>query len=215
MEAASSSAELFSYDLELSGGGELAGADEAGRGCLAGPLVAAAVVFDYSLMSSGRFGALVEELYDSKQLTARKRENLFPQIIGAASRFTVVVASNQTIDSTGLHITNLRALGLSLKRLSPSPALCLVDGYSLPDHGLNHRAVKKGDCKSACIAAASVIAKVSRDRIMISLAPRYPEYNFAGHKGYATPEHRGAIARHGLCELHRRSFNLGSLPGER
>lgn len=213
MAHARSSAELFGFDLEQCSGGELAGADEAGRGCLAGPLVASAVVFDYSLIDDGRFAILMQELHDSKRLTPERRENLFPRIIAASTRFSIIIASNHTIDRDGLHATNLHVLELSLKRIEPAPELCLVDGYSLGDT-LPHRPLKKGDSRSACIAAASVIAKVSRDRIMRSLDREYPQYNFAGHKGYATREHREAIAKHGFCPLHRRSFNISLPPGE-
>lgn len=209
-----SSADLFSYDMEMSGGGELAGADEAGRGCLAGPLVAAAVVFDYSRVERGRFARLMEELHDSKLLTPEKRESLLPEIIGAASRFAVVVAASRTIDRDGLHITNLRILEQSLKRLSPVSGRCLVDGYPLQDQEFHHEPIKGGDSLSACIAAASVLAKVSRDRVMVSLDSLYPDYNFAQHKGYATREHRRAIAENGFCALHRRSFRINPVKEE-
>lgn len=214
MGASRSSADLFKYDMDYCAGTELAGADEAGRGCLAGPIVAAAVVFDYSQMDVGRFEPLLGTLDDSKRMTAARREQLFPRIIGAASRFSIVVASNHTIDAEGLHKTNLRILGDSLLRLSPCPNLALIDGYSLADSPLSHKSLKKGDSISACVAAASVIAKVSRDRIMRQLDSRYPQYNFAGHKGYATLEHRSAIANHDFCDLHRRSFNTGPLPAK-
>ncbi len=174
--------------------------------------MAAAVVFNYSQGEDGRFQHLRERLDDSKRLTAAMREQLFPAIIGAASRFAIVVASNHTIDERGLHRTNLRVLEESLMRLSPCPGTVLVDGYRLAKSAPAHHPLKHGDSTSACVAAASVLAKVSRDRIMRTLDARYPQYGFAGHKGYATEEHRAAIARHGFCELHRRSFSTGPLP---
>jgi len=210
---ARTAAGLFRFDRERAGGGELAGADEAGRGCLAGPLVAAAVVFDYRLLDSGRYQPLMDRLDDSKRLTAGARETLFPLIIAAASRFTVVAASSSTIDEEGLHRTNLRLLEASLERLAPCPALALVDGYALPpDSPVAHEPLTKGDSTSACVAAASVLAKVSRDRMMRVLHGSYPQYGFERHVGYATRAHRQAIARHGLSPQHRRSFSMGPLP---
>ncbi len=201
-------ADLFAFDADYCGGGELAGADEAGRGCLAGPLVAAAVVFDYS-RGPGAFAALAR-LNDSKKLSRARREELFPLIVGAASRFTIVMAASHTIDDRGLHRTNLALLARSLTSLDPCPPLALVDGYQLPA-GPPHRALKHGDATSACVAAASVLAKVSRDRLMMQLHQRFPQYGFNRHVGYATRDHRQAIAEHGLSSLHRRSFRI-SLP---
>jgi ribonuclease HII len=204
--------DLFHYDMELCGAGEAAGADEAGRGCLAGPLVAAAVVFDYSLFESGRFSLLGERLNDSKKLTARVRADLYPLIIQAASRFAVVQSDSGTIDRRGLHRTNLRALAVCLELVAPPNGLVLVDGrQELPDCNLRHTPVKQGDGRSACIAAASVLAKVTRDRVMQRLHRDYPEYGFDSHKGYAAAAHKEAIARHGYTPVHRRSFNI-SLP---
>lgn len=214
MSAAQPANDLFSFDLEHSRGGELAGVDEAGRGCLAGPLVAAAVVFDYSV-GAVRFQDLDGRLNDSKQLRAAAREELFPEIINAASRFSVVVASNLTIDEEGLHRTNLNLLQRSLLSLDPPPPLALVDGYRIPDSTVEHQMLKKGDARSACIAAASVVAKVVRDRLMGLLHEQFPEYGFDRHVGYATEAHRLAIVNHGLCRYHRKSFkmNLQSLAG--
>ncbi|GBE57131.1 ribonuclease HII [bacterium BMS3Abin01] len=208
-----SAASLFSFDLERGDGGEVAGADEAGRGCLAGPIVAAAVVFDCSLYGSRSFEPLVDRLDDSKRLSAGAREGLYPFIIRNAVRLSIVSAGNMTIDEDGLHRTNLRLLEASLLQLDPCPEHALVDGYALPGSLLEHQPVKKGDARSACIAAASVLAKVTRDRIMRSLHHQFPQYGFERHVGYATKAHRAAIARHGLCRLHRRSFSMGPLPG--
>lgn len=211
MSAAQPATELFSFDLSYSEGGELAGADEAGRGCLAGPLVAAAVVFDYSA-GAVRFQDLDGRLNDSKQLRASVREELFPAIIRAASRFSIVIASNLTIDEEGLHRTNLNLLERSLMSLDPPPGLALVDGYRIPDSTVEHQMLSKGDARSACIAAASVVAKVVRDRLMRLLHEQFPEYGFDRHVGYATEAHRLAIASHGLCPYHRRSFKMNLQP---
>ncbi|MBI5869404.1 MAG: ribonuclease HII [Actinobacteria bacterium] len=205
---------LFEFDLESCGGdGDVAGADEVGRGCLAGPIVAAAVVFDYTLMKPEVISPLLSGLSDSKKLTPKVREQLFPLIIRHASRFTIISYSSRTIDRDGLQKTNLRVLARSLEALEHWPAVALVDGHlSLPECTVPHRPVKKGDSKSACIAAASILAKVTRDRLMMKLHERYPEYGFDGHVGYGSLSHREAIVQFGYSPLHRRSFNV-SLPG--
>lgn len=209
MISASVANSLFHYDVELCGAGEIAGADEAGRGCLAGPLVAAAVVFDYSLFENGRFSRLDEQLNDSKKLTEKVRERLFPLVVEAASRFAIVLADSGTIDRCGLHKTNLKALADSLRLVAPCDGPMLVDGrLALPDCSLEHTPVKQGDGRSACIAAASILAKVTRDRVMQKLHQGYPEYGFHKHKGYAAASHKEAIARYGYTPLHRRSFNI-------
>jgi len=201
---------LFEYDLEACGGdGEVAGADEVGRGCLAGPIVAAAVVFDYSRMKPDALAPLLSGLGDSKKLTAAVRESLFPLITRHAARFSIISYSNRTIDRDGLHVTNLRILGRSLEALMPAPAVALVDGrQGLPECLVDHHPVIKGDTKSACIAAASILAKVTRDRLMHRLHEDYPEYGFDGHVGYGSKGHREAIAIYGFSRLHRRSFNV-------
>lgn len=201
---------LFEYDLEACGeSGVVAGADEVGRGCLAGPIVAAAVVFDYALTKPEVFAPLLKGLGDSKKLTPRMRQYLFPLIIRYASRFTIISYSSRTIDRDGLQKTNLRVLARSLEALEDWPAVALVDGHlRLPDCMVPHQAVTKGDSKSACIAAASILAKVTRDRLMIKLHDSYPEYGFDGHVGYGSLSHREAIALHGYSPLHRRSFNV-------
>lgn len=200
---------LFRYDRELCGGGEAAGADEAGRGCLAGPLVAAAVVFDYSRFEAGRFARLTGTLNDSKKLSVRAREQLYPLVIQAASRVAIVLAGNHTIDRDGLHNTNLRVLGRCLELVAPCSGVMLVDGrQQLPWCSAPHTPLVKGDSISASVAAASVVAKVTRDRVMRRLHQAYPEYSFDSHVGYATVTHKEAIARHGLTPLHRRSFDI-------
>lgn len=196
---------MFSFDRGL-GSALVAGADEAGRGCLAGPLVAAAVLLDYETLSrSDRRG--LSGLHDSKQMKAERREELYPAVLRAASRVSVVVRCVRGIDSRGLHVTNIEALSSALERLAPGDeATCLVDGFSLGECAVPHRAVIEGDGTSAAIAAASVIAKVTRDRYMHGVAREHPGWGFEEHVGYSTPEHRAAIERIGISPLHRRSF---------
>ncbi len=195
---------LFSFDRGL-GSRLVAGADEAGRGCLAGPLVAAAVLFDYENLSAADRRAL-GGLHDSKQMKAEQRAEMFPAVLRAAERVSVVVRCARGIDGRGLHVTNIEALSVALERLAPGEATCLVDGFSLRRCAVAHRAVVEGDGTSAAIAAASVIAKVTRDRYMHRAADRHPGWGFEEHVGYSTPEHREAIERIGISPLHRRSF---------
>jgi ribonuclease HII len=187
------------------GSSRVAGADEAGRGCLAGPLVAAAVLIDYDDLSLADRRALAG-LNDSKQMPREEREGLYPAVLTAATRVSVVIRSARGIDARGLHNTNIEALACALERLQPAGATCLVDGFSLRDCAVPHRAVIEGDGTSAAIAAASVIAKVTRDRYMAQAAEQHPGWGFEDHVGYSTPEHREAIARIGISALHRKSF---------
>ncbi len=196
---------LFTFDRGL-GSRLVAGADEAGRGCLAGPLVAAAVLMDYEALSHADRRALAG-LHDSKQMKPEWREELYPAVLRAASRVSVVVRCVRGIDDRGLHVTNIEALSKALERLEPDDgAICLVDGFSLRDCSVPHRAVIEGDGTSAAIAAASIIAKVTRDRYMHGAAGEHPGWGFDEHVGYSTPEHRAAIERNGISPLHRRSF---------
>jgi ribonuclease HII len=182
----------------------VAGADEAGRGSLAGPLVAAAVLIDYGTLSMRDRRAL-SDLDDSKVRSPDEREELYPSVLRAASQVAVTVRCPRGIDARGLHVTNLAALARSLERVAVPGAACLVDGFSVPS-SVAHRAVVDGDARSAAIAAASVVAKVTRDRYMCRVDSVYPQFGFAGNVGYSTPEHRAAIIEHGLSALHRRSF---------
>lgn len=197
---------LFAFDRGL-GSRYVAGADEAGRGCLAGPLVAAAVLLDYEGLSNSDRRAL-SGLHDSKQMTEAQRLEMYPCVLRAAERVSVVVRCAAGIDRRGLHVTNVEALSLALQRLAPpaEEAICLVDGFHLHACAVPHRRVVKGDATSAAIAAASVIAKVTRDRYMRDVAPRHPGWGFEEHVGYSTPEHRQAIEEIGISPLHRRSF---------
>ncbi len=195
---------LFAFDRRL-GCRYVAGADEAGRGCLAGPLVAAAVLFDYERLTLSDLRAL-SALNDSKQHTPEMREQLYPRVLRAATRVAVTSRCVRGIDERGLHKTNLAALADTLRRVGREGCLCLSDGFPVPDTGFDQRPVVGGDATSAAIAAASVIAKVTRDRFMQRMEEHYPGWEFAAHVGYSTPEHRAAIERLGVSPLHRLSF---------
>jgi ribonuclease HII len=184
----------------------VAGTDEAGRGCLAGPLVAAAVLIDYERLSRSDRLAL-SGLHDSKQMTEEQRHELYPGVLRAAARVSVVVRSAAGIDRRGLHNTNIEALSVALERLAPErEACCLVDGFALPRCAVPHRRVVGGVATSPAIAAPAVFATVSRDRYMREAALRHPGWGFEEHVGYSTPEHRAAIEEIGISPLHRRSF---------
>src|SRR5215207_8400036 len=195
---------LFAFDREL-GCRYVAGADEAGRGSLAGPLVAAAVLFDLERLTLGDRRAL-SRLNDSKQCTGEAREELYPLVLRAAVRSTIVTRCVRGIDARGLHVTNLEALRSALRSVACDGCVCLVDGFRLGDIGFEQRAVIDGDCRSAAIAAASVLAKVTRDRYMWRIAERHPDWEFDTNVGYSTPEHRAAIRQHGISPVHRLSF---------
>ena len=186
----------------------VAGADEAGRGCLAGPLVAAAVLFDYEQLTGRELRALAT-LNDSKQHKAEAREELYPLVLSAAARVTVVSRCVQGIDSRGLHKTNLAALRDAIRGVTrgvPGEVVCLIDGFAVPEFERPQRPVVGGDATSAAIAAASIVAKVTRDRYMHRADQLHPGWNFAEHVGYSTPVHREAIGRQGVSPLHRMSF---------
>ena len=195
---------LFAFDREL-GSRFVAGADEAGRGSLAGPLVAAAVLFDLDRLTLADRRAL-SRLNDSKQHTESAREQLYPLVLRAAARTAIVWRCVRGIDERGLHVSNLAALRAALLRVACAETVCLVDGFKVPEFGFEQRAVIDGDCRSAAIAGASVLAKVTRDRYMRRAAARHAKWDFETNVGYSTPEHRAAIAEHGICCLHRMSF---------
>jgi ribonuclease HII len=195
---------LFKFDRAL-GARFVAGADEAGRGCLAGPLVAAAVLFDLERIGPGEVRAL-GALNDSKQQTPEGRAELFPVILRMAAKVAIVSRCAPGIDTRGLHKTNLAALRDALSRVACEGCVCLSDGFPVAPLGYDQRAVVDGDAKSAAIAAASVIAKETRDRYMRRADATHPGWEFAQHVGYSTPEHREAIERLGVSPLHRLSF---------
>jgi ribonuclease HII len=183
----------------------VAGADEAGRGSLAGPLVAAAVLFDYDRLTLREVRSLTR-LDDSKVHDLEAREALYPLVIKAAVRVAVTSRCVRGIDERGLHVTNLAALSDCLARVAMPGGLCLVDGFRVPDCGHEQEHVIDGDARSAAIAAASVVAKVTRDRYMLRAAEELPGWHFHTNVGYSTPEHRAAILERGISDLHRRSF---------
>jgi ribonuclease HII len=195
---------LFKFDRAL-GVRFVAGADEAGRGCLAGPLVAAAVLFDLERIGPGEVRAL-GSLNDSKQHTPEGRAELFPVILRIATKVAIVSRCAPGIDARGLHVTNLAALRDALSKVACGGCVCLSDGFPVGATGHEQRAVIDGDAKSAAIAAASVIAKETRDRYMRRADAAHPGWEFAQHVGYSTPEHREAIERLGVSPLHRLSF---------
>jgi ribonuclease HII len=195
---------LFRFDRSL-GVRFVAGADEAGRGCLAGPLVAAAVLFDLDAIGPGEVRAL-GALNDSKQHTPEARAELFPVILRYATKVAIVSRCAPGIDARGLHRTNLAALRDALSKVAREGCICLSDGFPVAALGRAQRAVIDGDAKSAAIAAASVIAKETRDRYMRRADATHPGWDFAQHVGYSTPEHRDAIERLGVSPLHRLSF---------
>jgi ribonuclease HII len=183
----------------------VAGADEAGRGCLAGPLVAAAVLFDVEALGVREVRALTA-LNDSKQHDPEARDALYPVVLRTAVKAAVVSRCVRRIDGHGLHRTNLAALREALLRVARPGCLCLTDGFAVPAFGFEQRAIVDGDATSAAIAAASILAKVSRDRFMHRADERHPGWDFRSHVGYSTPEHREAIQRRGVSPLHRLSF---------
>lgn len=194
---------LFAYEQALARAGlsPVAGADEAGRGACAGPLVVAAVILRDQLPG----------LADSKALTPKKRDALFDVITNHAE-VSVVTISAQEIDTRGLHKSNIEGMRRALMGLRSVPAYVLTDGFPVAGLGTPGLAVWKGDQVSASIAAASIIAKVTRDRMMQELDSSYPEYGFAIHKGYVTSQHQQALREWGVSPVHRISFaNVGEV----
>ena len=183
----------------------MAGADEAGRGCLAGPLVAAAVCLDVERLTGARARPLAD-LNDSKQHTAARREELYDAVLACAEQVAVIAVSAPEIDRVGLHRSNLAALERVLRRLMPIPQVCLTDGFAIGAEDIPSQRMIGGDARSASIAAASIVAKVTRDRLMHRLSDRYPGYGFDSHVGYITPEHTRAVRELGPTPIHRRSF---------
>jgi ribonuclease HII len=190
---------LYGYERALARRGltPVAGIDEAGRGACAGPLVVGAVV-----LPPGKRGE-VPGLADSKLLTAAARERVYAQVVRRAAAWSVVVIPPQEVDRIGLHVANVQGMRRALSQLAASPAYVLTDGFPVPGLDVPGLAVWKGDRVAACIAAASVIAKVTRDRLMCELHERFPAYDFATHKGYCTEAHQAALMEHGPCSEHR------------
>lgn len=180
----------------------VAGVDEVGRGCLAGPVMAAAVVLDARPSLSG--------LRDSKLLTAAQRDRLYDQII-AKTAWTIAAVEPDEIDRINIHRASLEAMRRAVTTLAPLPDFVLVDGFRIPGLFLPQRSIVHGDRRCSAIAAASIVAKVTRDRRMTALHEQDPRYGFDRHKGYATSVHLAAVARFGYSPAHRRSFRPPSL----
>lgn len=184
----------------------IAGVDEAGRGPCAGPLVVAAVILED--LNSPKFS----QIRDSKELSESKRESLFDLIMEVAVSVSVIEISPAEIDERGVHAANLDGMRRAVKGLTPEPAYVLTDGYAIEGLAIPNVAVWKGDQVVTAISAASIIAKVTRDRLMLELDLKYPQYGFAKHKGYITAAHTAALQEHGPCVEHRTSFsNIAAL----
>jgi ribonuclease HII len=194
--------------LQRRGFRTVAGADEAGRGACAGPLVAAA-----AMLPEGKRGE-IDELADSKLLTPAARERVYEQVVARALAWSVVIVPATEVDARGLHVCNLAAMRRALASLTTPPEYVLTDGFPVDGLGVPGLAVWKGDRVAACVAAASVLAKVTRDRIMVDLDGQFPGYGFAVHKGYITDEHSAALKEHGPCAEHRFSYvNVAAVSG--
>jgi len=193
---------LTGYERVLARAGlsPVAGIDEAGRGACAGPLVVAAVAFEPRKL------ARLHGIADSKALTAKAREKAYDEVAATALAWNAVVIPSTEIDQLGLHVCNIAGMRRALAGLECQPAYVLTDGFAVRGLGVPALAMWKGDEVAACVAAASVMAKVTRDRLMRELHLRYPEYGFARHKGYSTPAHMKALSAHGPCPEHRQSF---------
>jgi ribonuclease HII len=192
--------DLYFYEqaLRASGFAPVAGADEAGRGACAGPLVAGAVVLPPDLRLIG--------LNDSKLMTAKARDRVYEEIVASALAWAVAVIPAPEVDRTGLQRANYAALRQAVAALAVRPRLAIFDGFDVPGVTVLSHALVKGDRLAACIAAASVVAKVTRDRIMAQLHAVHPRYGFDAHKGYATASHQAALNRLGPCPEHRLSY---------
>ena len=189
---------LWQFELEMATMGfeRIAGVDEAGRGPLAGPIVAGAVILAHP----------IKGLNDSKLLSEAQREDLYAQITNGDHLYGCAIISHEYIDKHGIQQANFGAMLEAVLQLSPAPDYLLVDGFRIPGCVLPHLRIVKGDRRSQSIAAASIIAKVTRDRLMVELDGQYPGYGFAKHKGYCTDEHLAALDRLGPCAIHRQSF---------
>lgn len=196
----------FECELWQTGLTRVAGVDEAGRGPLAGPVVAGAVLFPRDWLAKGLDGKL-RGLNDSKQLTEAEREKFYEVITSHPEIcFAHAVVDSETIDRINILQATHRAMNLALEQLRPAPQHVLVDGSPVHSLRFPNTPLVKGDARSYSIAAGSVIAKVTRDRLMLEFDKQYPGYGFAAHKGYGTPEHLAAIAALGPCPIHRKSF---------
>jgi ribonuclease HII len=187
--------------LQKSGIKRIAGVDEAGRGACAGPLVVAAVIL------ADLENSLLEEVRDSKELSPAKREKLFPQILDNSISYSIIEISPFEIDAKGLHKCNIEGMRRAINSLTVQPDYVLTDGYEVPGLSIANLAVWKGDQVALSISAASIIAKVHRDRLMTELDREYPGYRLSEHKGYATAAHDTALRELGVSSIHRRSYS--------
>ena len=187
--------------LYAAGISPLAGVDEAGRGACAGPLVVASVILRNPHASE------LAKVRDSKEISEKNREDLFDVVTKAALSLSVVIISSQEIDARGVHAANLDGMRRAVQGLDITPAYVLTDGYAIEGLALPNLAVWKGDQVVTCISAASIIAKVTRDRIMREMDLIYPEYGLASHKGYITKTHTAALQKYGVTPIHRRTFS--------
>ena len=184
----------------------IAGVDEAGRGALAGPVCAAAVILPQDLV--------IEGINDSKKLTEKKREQLFDVIINSAIAYSIDFSSPSVIDEINIKQATSLAMHNAVKNLNVSADFVIIDGNDKIPYDIPYRYIVKGDAKSQTIAAASILAKVSRDRLMVELDKEYPEYGFAKHKGYGTKVHCEAIQKYGVLPVHRRNFMTAKVLGK-
>ncbi len=191
---------ISAFEIEAYNNGYnlIAGIDEAGRGPLAGPVVAAAVILPK--------GACIPSIDDSKKLSEKKREQLYNVITKEAISIGTGIVDEKTIDEINILQASIRAMKIAIEKLSVMPDFILSDAVSLADLNIPQKAIIKGDSKSISIAAASIIAKVTRDRLMYEYHKKFPTYNFAFNKGYGTEEHLKMLKKYGPCEIHRRSF---------
>ena len=189
----------FERNARSAGYARIAGLDEAGRGPLAGPVVAAAVVLPPDLFITG--------VTDSKQVPEPERERLYDEIRGQALCFGIGIVDELTIDEVNIYQATIIAMERALQALSPQPDYLLLDAMTLSRISIPQKSLIKGDCRSHSIAAASILAKVTRDRLMRDLHKKFPQYNFEKHKGYGTKEHLALIQKYGPCDAHRKSFN--------
>ncbi len=193
------------FERQIGAAGRYAGVDEAGRGPLAGPVVAACVILPPDCE--------IRYLNDSKKLSAKRREALYEEICEKAVAFGIGMAGPELIDEVNILQATYAAMRDAVRAVAPPPELLLNDAVTIPDLAIPQIPIVKGDSKSLSIAAASILAKVTRDRYMIRMDALYPQYGFARHKGYGTKAHREALQRCGPCPIHRRTF-LGKILGE-
>ena len=192
--------DVFERACQRNGYRQIAGIDEAGRGALAGPVIAAAVILPINCGIKG--------LKDSKQLTPKQRDRLYDEIYSVAVSVGIGSVDNRVVDKLNVLEATLLAMRQAIEELTPQPDYLLVDGINFPATDIQGEAIKKGDSRSYSIAAASIIAKTTRDRHMIALDRTYPDYGFSQHKGYPTLQHRQAIAQFGASDIHRHTFKL-------